>query len=152
MLKVGLLIALCACTAFPQPYEMNIRLKGGPVVSIPIADIQKLTFSGRLSNIGNEKLATIIRTFGLFQNYPNPFNPSTTIEYELPKPGDVEVRIFNVNGQLVRSFSALSRTSGLHATTWDGKNTSGEVVASGMYIYQVVFDKSVLTKKMLFLK
>ncbi len=152
MFKLAAIVVFCVCTAYPQPYTMNIRLKGGAMVSIPTSMIRKLTFSGRLTNVGEEKVATIVRTFAMFQNYPNPFNPSTTIEYELPAAGDVEIRIFNVNGQLVRSFAQQHHSGGVYTAVWDGMNASGSVVASGLYFYQVKFENSVLTKKMLLLR
>jgi hypothetical protein len=152
MVRLAVMLVLCVCSLHAQPYNMNIRLKGGALISIPVKDVQKLTFSGRLSGLGSERMETIVRTFTLLQNFPNPFNPSTTIEYELPRPGEVQIRIFNVNGQLVRAFAPAYVSSGMHATSWDGRNASGDVVATGMYVYQVTFEHAMLTRKMLFMK
>jgi len=127
-------------------------MKGGSTTSIPIQDIQKLTFSTMPTGIGNERFATVIKKFALLQNYPNPFNPSTTIEYQLPKTGNVEIKIFSVNGQLVKTLESTHQSSGTHTVVWDGKNNSGKSVASGLYVYQVAFENSVLAKKMLFIK
>jgi hypothetical protein len=126
-------------------------MKGGSTTSIPVQDIQKLTFSGT-TDVGNERIANVIKTFTLLQNYPNPFNPTTTIEYQLPKSGNVEIKIFNLNGELVRTLEATHQIQGMHKVVWDGRNGTGQTVASGLYIYQVTFENSMLAKKMLFLK
>lgn len=130
---------------------MNVRMKNGTTTSIPIQDIRKLTFSD-ITSVGNERWASVIKTFALLQNYPNPFNPSTIIEYQLPKLGNVEIRIFNIAGQLVKSFGNSSQAEGTHSVVWDGKNDVGATVASGLYIYQVAFENSLLSKKMLLIK
>lgn len=151
MRRFALLFTLCACTVYSQTYYMNIRMKGGSSTSIPIQDIQKLTFSD-ISAVGNERFAAIIKTFTLLQNYPNPFNPTTTIEYQLPKSGNVEIRIFNLNGQLVRKLESTHQVPGTHTVVWDGRSIGGQTVASGLYIYEVAFENSMLAKKMLFIK
>lgn len=152
MRKFVLLFILSSCIVYSQTYYMNVRMKGGGTTSLPIRDIQKLTFDSISTAVGNEKLATVIKTFTLLQNYPNPFNPSTTIEYQLPKTGNVEIKIFSINGQLVKTLESIHQIAGMHTVVWDGRNNGGQTVASGMYIYQVAFENSMLAKKMLFIK
>lgn len=152
MKRLAILLILCVCSVYSQTYYMNVRMKGGGTTSIPIQDIQKLTFSGISTAVGNERLATVIKTFALLQNHPNPFNPSTTIEYQLPKTGNVEIKIFSINGQLVKTLESTHQVTGTHAVVWDGKNNGGQTVASGLYVYQVAFENSMLAKKMLFIK
>jgi len=151
MKRLAILFTLCVCTVYSQTYYMNIRMKGGSTTSIPIQDIRKLTLSGTV-DVGNERLAAVIKTFALLQNYPNPFNPNTTIQYQLPQTGNVEIKIFSFNGQLVKILESNHQTPGTHNVVWDGKNNGGQIVASGLYIYQVVFENSMLAKKMLFIK
>lgn len=151
MKQLAILFLLCVCSVHSQTYYMNVRMKAGSTTSIPLQDIQKLTFSG-ITAVGNERLATVIKTFTLLQNYPNPFNPNTTIEYQLPKTGDVEIRIFNLDGQLIRTLEHAHQIQGTHTVVWDGRNATGQTVASGLYIYQVAFENSMLAKKMLFIK
>lgn len=90
--------------------------------------------------------------YSLLQNYPNPFNPSTTIEYEIPVEGKVRIQIFSLNGHLIKSFENTHTSAGDYSVPWDGKDTAGQTVASGFYIYRVSFANSVAAKKMLFLK
>ena len=155
MKRLALLSILCACVCYSQTYYINVRLKGGGTTTIPIQDIQRISFSfsnHSVTGVDATKYATVIKTFNLLQNYPNPFNPSTTIRYEIPSPGDVHVTIFNVNGQVIKEFTGSSEQAGIHTMVWDGKNNAGQTVGSGVYIYKVTFQNSVLTRKMLFIK
>jgi hypothetical protein len=88
----------------------------------------------------------------LGQNYPNPFNPSTTIEYELPRASNVEIRIYNSVGQLVKTILTDDVSAGNHRATWDGNDDGGARVASGSYYYQLIAGDFVQVKKMLHIK
>ena len=151
MKKIIVLLIFYTCTVYSQTYYMNVW-SNGSVTSIPVEDIRKLTFSG-ITSVEDEKTSeTVIKTFTLLQNYPNPFNPSTTIEYEIPNAGDVEIKIYNINGELVKTLLAQQQSAGRYTINWDGKNGYGQTVSSGMYIYRVAFGSSVLAKKMLLIK
>lgn len=69
----------------------------------------------------------------LLGNYPNPFNPETTIKYNLKNSSDVTLTIYNVKGQLVRTLVNSSQIAGIHSTVWNGKDTNGRNVSSGIY-------------------
>jgi hypothetical protein len=75
--------------------------------------------------------------FTLFQNYPNPFNQTTKIEFTLAKSGFVSLSIYDLLGRKVRTFASEHLPSGYKFVLWDGKNDSGEDVASGIYFYQL---------------
>lgn len=137
---------------FSQTYYLNINLKDGTKVRYEVEDINKIDFSDITGIENAEKMQAIIKSFKLRQNYPNPFNPSTTIEYELPKTGKVEVSIFDMNGRLVKNIVNQSQPAGSHKVVWNGQSRSGQKVASGFYVYMVKFGKSVSAKKMLFIK
>ena len=150
---LSLFIIAMFSNALSQSYYLNVNLSDGNKTSFPIQDIKKITFSGISVDIKDSKhLQNLIKTFMLFQNYPNPFNPTTTIEYQVPKSGKVEINIFNISGQLVRKFTNEHKESGIYKTIWDGINMQGNVVTSGIYIYQVKFDRSILSKRMIFIK
>ncbi len=151
MRKLTIMLIMFALTAYSQTYYLNVYENGGGITSISLKDIQKLTFSD-LTYIGNEKYMNVIKTFKLLQNYPNPFNPITTIEYYLPYSGSVEIKIFNINGELIRVLENTFQTTGSHSFIWNARNNYNQLVASGLYIYQVVFENSILSKKMLFIK
>ncbi len=92
------------------------------------------------------------RRFVLEQNYPNPFNPNTQIQFQLPEQGQVEIKIFNLQGQLVRNLIDKSLPSGAHKIKRDGKDDNGQELASGMYYMKIKFKKNVEMLKMLKLK
>jgi len=85
-------------------------------------------------------------------NYPNPFNPSTTIAYELPEDGLVQLSIYNLKGQLVRKLLDKPQSIGAHSVIWDGKDATGTTCSSGMYFYRVSYNGKSITKKMLMMK
>jgi FlgD Ig-like domain len=88
----------------------------------------------------------------LSQNYPNPFNPQTTIAFTIKDRGAVTLKVYNVNGELVRTLANESRAAGSYSLTWDGHNDSGQPVSSGVYFYKLVTNSFSQTKKMVLLK
>jgi hypothetical protein len=88
----------------------------------------------------------------LFQNYPNPFNPSTTVEYSVAGASAVEIKIFNVRGQLIKTLVSGDKLPGRHRVTWDGKNDVGIRVASGVYFYRIRIGRFSHVKKLVLLK
>jgi len=91
-------------------------------------------------------------SYQLEQNYPNPFNPSTTIRFALPEAGEVSLRIYNLNGQLVKEIVNGRFESGRHSVVWDGKDAAGHQVASGLYWYRLRANGFVQTKKLVLMK
>jgi hypothetical protein len=90
--------------------------------------------------------------FALAQNHPNPFNPRTRIEYGLPRAQRVSLRIYDLQGRLVRTLVDARQEPGLHAVIWGGENDLGARVSSGLYFYRLRGDNGTLTRKMLLLK
>lgn len=86
------------------------------------------------------------------ENYPNPFNPATTISYSLPASGKVELTIYNMLGQKIRSLIHMYQFAGQHKIIWDGKNAQGIKMPSGIYIYRLRSGKSMISKKMILIK
>ncbi|MAG84114.1 hypothetical protein CMK10_08145 [Candidatus Poribacteria bacterium] len=86
-----------------------------------------------------------IRSTKLLPNYPNPFNPETWIPYQLADSANVALKIYTDSGFLVREFNLGSQHAGHYtdrnkAIYWDGRNSSGETVAAGLYFYQLTAD------------
>lgn len=90
--------------------------------------------------------------FTLQQNYPNPFNPLTNIAYELSVFGSVELRIYNLIGQEIRTLVDAVQSAGAKTVVWNGKDNVGRSVSSGIYLYRLKVGKSIVSKKMLLLK
>ena len=91
--------------------------------------------------------------FALADNFPNPFNPATTIQYALPYAADVELTVYNVVGQPVRTLVAEHQSVGHYAVEWDATDDSGHSLSSGMYFYRLQAGEGFHeVKKMLLLK
>lgn len=100
---------------------------------------------------GSDSLNIIPFTFGI-RNFPNPFNPSTTIEYVIPEPGDVQVRIVDISGRIVKTLVKRNQSSGKYFTMWDGTNEYSEKVVSGFYFLQLVGNGQTAIRKILLIK
>ncbi|KPL19499.1 MAG: hypothetical protein AMJ92_02515, partial [candidate division Zixibacteria bacterium SM23_81] len=91
-------------------------------------------------------------TYALDQNYPNPFNPKTAIRFHIPQGGHVNLRIYNVTGQLVRELTDAHREAGSYQVSWDGQNDQGQLVPSGIYFCQMKTGDYTTTRKMALIK
>jgi len=88
----------------------------------------------------------------LLDNYPNPFNPITTISYDLNNNSKVKLEIFNIKGQKVMTLEGGEKVAGHHDIVWNGKDSEGSSVSSGIYFYQLITEKYSSVKKMVLLK
>jgi hypothetical protein len=80
---------------------------------------------------------TVPQSFKLYQSTPNPFNPMTTIRFDLPTAQSVELTIFNVDGRRIKTLVNEQMPAGSHAVIWDGRDETGQRVASGTYFYRI---------------
>ena len=87
--------------------------------------------------IASLALQTLPAAFSLADNFPNPFNPATTIQYALPQAADVELTVYNVLGQPIRTLVAEHQNAGRYVVEWDATNDSGHSLSSGMYFYRL---------------
>ena len=92
------------------------------------------------------------RTFGLDVNYPNPFNTQTQLVYTLPVASPVELAIYNVMGQRVRTLVQGVQAAGRYQIAWDGRSDSGSSLASGVYLSRLVSTQGVQVRRLLLLK
>ncbi|MBN1348797.1 T9SS type A sorting domain-containing protein [candidate division KSB1 bacterium] len=90
--------------------------------------------------------------FALFQNYPNPFNNSTKIRYNLPQNADVKLEIFDVSGSTILQANLGHLAKGIHSFNWNGTDSKGKAVASGIYFYRLNAGEYIATRQMLFSK
>ena len=88
----------------------------------------------------------------LSQNYPNPFNPFTVISYALEKDGLVNLSIFDMTGNIVKTLVNSSQTAGYKSIEWNATNNQNEPVSAGLYLYRVILGELSETKKMVLLK
>ncbi|MDD4858565.1 MAG: FlgD immunoglobulin-like domain containing protein, partial [Candidatus Krumholzibacteria bacterium] len=101
---------------------------------------------------GLDKSPKVPASTYLDQNYPNPFNPMTTIRIGLSEPSYVALRIYDVSGRLVRTLVAEHLAAGCYDKVWDGRDSRGESVASGIYFYKLDTKSVTETKKMILLR
>ncbi|MDH3890469.1 MAG: T9SS type A sorting domain-containing protein [candidate division Zixibacteria bacterium] len=92
------------------------------------------------------------RKFALGQNHPNPFNMNTTIEFGLPRACHVTIDIYNISGRKTKTLVDEQLTAGYKVVRWDGTNSEGVAVASGVYFYRIVAGDDLAGRKMILLK
>ena len=92
------------------------------------------------------------RNYELSQNYPNPFNPETKIRFQIPEPGLVVIKIYNLLGSEVKTLVEEDKNAGFHVLTWDATDNYGSKVSSGIYYYRITAGKFNSTKKMILMK
>lgn|GEM_PF-1108680 len=90
--------------------------------------------------------------FTLSQNYPNPFNASTVIDYHLARPADIQLALYNVRGQRVAVLADGQQPAGTYRVIWDGKDSLGRPVGSGIYLCQLQAGGTSRTRKMILLR
>ncbi|MBC8185075.1 T9SS type A sorting domain-containing protein [candidate division KSB1 bacterium] len=88
----------------------------------------------------------------LEQNYPNPFNPITKIKFHLPKEGFISLSIYNLMGQKIKNLVEKKLPFGIYEKIWDGTNSAGKKVASGIYIYKLKTGSYSCSKKLILTK
>ncbi len=125
----------------------DLRIYNRVLTSREISELYDLPTSVRMDDLQMAPKAT-----QLFANFPNPFNPSTTIRYQAARAGHVTLKVFNLLGQEVRTLVSETQSAGVWQFEWDGLNTSGQVVSSGIYLYILNADTQVLKRKMILLR
>ena len=122
-----------------------------------VEDDGSLAFQQGIANLQRLLASLIPEETMLLANYPNPFNPETWIPYQVSKSAEVTLRIYSVNGELVRTLALGQTPAGIYqrrsrAAYWDGRNDVGESVASGIYFYTLTAGDFTATRKMLIRK
>ncbi len=90
--------------------------------------------------------------YELHQNYPNPFNAGTEIGFSLPEAGQVNLTIFNLLGKKIRTLVKEQKKVGRYNVNWDGKDSKGNAVSSGIYVYRLETGSFTEQKRMLLIK
>ncbi|MCK4980560.1 MAG: T9SS type A sorting domain-containing protein, partial [Candidatus Delongbacteria bacterium] len=85
--------------------------------------------------------------------YPNPFNPTTTIKFSIPEEGEVDLTIYNIKGQKIKTLAKNQYVKGDHSIIWNGNDELGNSVSSGLYFYRLnINGNTEAIKKCLLLK
>jgi len=102
---------------------------------------------------GNNGTPATPDDYGLKQNYPNPFNPNTRIDFALDYDSKVQLIIYNIKGERIKSiYEGYIQADLLQTEHWDGKDESGKNVATGVYLYTLKTDKEDFHRRMLLMK
>jgi len=109
-------------------------------------------YAADFSSVSSGPKSIVASEYVLKQNYPNPFNPNTKIEFKVPANEHVSINVYNLEGRLVKTLINQNMMSGQHVVEWNGTNQFGAKVASGMYIYQLKTNATVLNRTMTFIK
>jgi hypothetical protein len=138
-------------------FRLPIQLTNNNVDSIHVLMSSGVNNEVSLINSKEQDIRNSIpRDWMLYQNYPNPFNPTTTIEFDVPEVAGkiprAAVQIFNILGQHVMTLERGIHDAGRYSVVWNGMNTNGVRVASGVYFYRLLAGEYVSTKKMVMLK
>ncbi len=103
-------------------------------------------FVGYVSDVEGNQF-NVVNEYKLEQNYPNPFNPVTTIQYNIPKEGFVQIKIYNILGQEVKTLVNMNQPAGNYKVIFDASSLS-----SGVYLYQINVNDYQMTRKMILMK
>lgn len=127
---------------------------GGSDIPVYLDNIRVIDRS--MSSVKSKELALdgSIKEFELQQAYPNPFNMSTTIRFSLSENNDIQLDVFNMQGQKVRALAAGEYDSGAHSINWNGVSDDGQIVPSGVYVYRLTSSTAALnlSRKVVLLK
>ncbi|MFC1558891.1 putative Ig domain-containing protein, partial [candidate division KSB1 bacterium] len=126
-------------------------------IIVDVAHFSTIVLYGENIDITTEveelnSISQIPTNYSLKQNYPNPFNPETRIKYQIPVPTRVTIKIFNLLGQEIITLIDREQFSGSYELIWDGRNSLGTKVSSGIYIYQMRTKEFIKFKKMVLIK
>jgi len=177
-----MVLLACSCPPSAEASEalLAVHLTGGQGRSYALSEIERVTFETETLEITTtggtdthalesivridftldqwagiddpEGAADVVKILHLFQNQPNPFSPETRIAYELPQAGRAELRIYSVNGRLVRKLVDEDRSAGPHSVLWDGLDESGRAVSSGVYFYTLAAPGVEESRKMILVR
>jgi len=104
---------------------------------------------GLLTNVEAKPISAVPPTTQLDQNYPDPFNAQTQIEFSINQAGFVSLEVYSPEGQLVKNLLSAFKKTGRYRVAWNGKNSKGGELASGIYLYRLKVGKEILTRKLL---
>jgi hypothetical protein len=107
---------------------------------------------GVFEYVGNKDFTQVMEQNVSLHNYPNPFNPTTNILFNVAQEGNVDIKVYNIKGQVVKSLLNENRNIGSHRIVWNGDNNSGSKVASGIYFIRMKQANNSFTRKILLTK
>ncbi len=146
-----------AANAAPPHRHVDTAMIEAWIAKAQLEDDGSLAFKQGIENLKALLSTMKPESTKLLANYPNPFNPETWIPYQLAEPAEVTLKIYDINGKLIRQFNLGHQAAGVYHTQnraiyWNGQNTVGETIASGIYFYTLTANDYTATKRMAILK
>lgn len=133
-------------------YGEQVSLGANPLKLKPNTLYYLISRSSAGDTAVDEETAAFPEKFKLAQNFPNPFNNSTVIRFDLPEEEDVELEVFDLAGQRVASLVEAKHLPGPYTVVWDGRDSEGDLLASGLYLYQLRAGAQLASRKLLLLR
>lgn len=132
--------------------DVNMQLTLAPGEFHIYTTVKLPTPEGDILSDVNELPNKLRVKYSISQNYPNPFNPSTVINFSIPQFSNVEIGIFNILGQKVKTLLSKNMQAGSYSVSWNGTNDINEKLSSGIYFYRIKAADFIKTKKMILVK
>ena len=140
-----------------KDYKYSLPLDGNKVTielskRFPVRHLRAIIGTENYAQTHSDNISLVPLEYELDQNYPNPCNPSTQIRYQLAKCSSVQLEIYNILGQKIRTLVDTEQDPGEYLIHWDGKADQGVPVAAGIYLYRLKTEDFTLTRKMTILR
>ncbi|MBN1293241.1 MAG: T9SS type A sorting domain-containing protein, partial [Candidatus Latescibacteria bacterium] len=133
--------------AVSYPWILNNGVRNGDKYAIYTVDFEPGNFE-KLTAVNEKPLAG----FAITGNYPNPFNPATTISFTLPEAGKATLTVYDITGRKVREIVNGQLAGGMHTVVWNGCDTFGRSVSSGVYFSRLTMNGITTANRMLLAK
>ena len=146
----GLRVVFAGAEAISGPGEL-LRVYGASSEGAQLASAS-FNDGSITAQLENGPISATPATYALHANVPNPFNPETVIAFDLAQDSPVQLVVYDVLGQQVRSLVAGFLPAGAQRVLWDGRNQRGAQVGSGVYFYRLEAGEFVQTRRMMLLK
>ena len=130
-------------------WNMDYVIKASDEEFTIVSEAGEFVFENTSLSIDDEIIPEV---FALHQNYPNPFNPITSLRYDLPEDGLVNITVYDMMGRIVKTLVNSSQTAGYKSIRWNATNNRNEPVSAGLYLYTIQAGEYRQTKKMILLK
>ncbi|NOY59485.1 MAG: T9SS type A sorting domain-containing protein, partial [Calditrichaeota bacterium] len=131
---------------------VGLAAAGGFGTTLLNAQFSHVLVSSQVTSIESDPGLNLPRVFRISQNFPNPFNGETEIEFDLPQAGRVQIAVYNLMGQKIKTLVDQFQPAGFYQINWHGRDENDSAVSSGVYYYQIRYHQTNIVKKMAFLQ
>ncbi len=130
----------------------RVTFDGEASLGEPVLDVRGADNLAQEFELQRDESEELPQSYATYRNFPNPFNPSTTIRFDLPEAQHVRLAVYDTQGRRVISLVDETLAAGYHSATWNGRNSQGATMASGIYFYRIEAGPLSRTERMVLLK